>query len=265
MNTSRPALIAASAALAVTVTLTGCSNKGSSDASSPNTASTAAGASASATDAPALLSSAAEASKKVTSTHFTVGVAGKVPNLPVTKVDGDLQVKPTTQATGTATIDIGGTSEGKFTYIDGTMYAAILGEKYVDYGDGASIYDVSALFDENKGIPKILTTVTGAKAEGTETIEGQQTTRITGTVPATEIAAISGSRVAPDRSVPVPTTLWVQNSGDKQLVRIAVKPSAEGTVTLTFSKWGEKVTVSKPNVTPIEVTDKPEAGQSVPR
>ena len=37
-------------------------------------------------------------------------------------------------------------------------------DKYVDYGDGASIYDVSALFDEKRGIPNILTKVTGAKA-----------------------------------------------------------------------------------------------------
>lgn len=259
-RTSRPALIAASAAVALSVVLTGCADKGT-----PSNGSDTPAASASAADASALLSSAAEASKKVTSTHFTVAVAGKVPNLPVTKVDGDLQVKPVTQATGTATIDIGGTSEGRFTYVDGKMYAAILGDKYVDYGDGASIYDVSALFDEKRGIPNILTKVTGAKAAGTETIDGQETTKITGTVPATEIAAISGSRVDPDKSVPVPTTLWVQNSEDKQLVRIEVKPSPEGTITLTFSKWGEKVTVTKPNVTPIEATDKPEAGESLPR
>lgn len=259
-RTSRPALIAASAAVALSVVLTGCADKGTTTAGSDTPA-----ASASTADAPALLSSAAEASKKVTSAHFTVAVDGKVPNLPVTKVDGDLQVKPVTQATGTATIDIGGASEGKFTYIDGKMYAAILGDKYVDYGDGASIYDVSALFDEKRGIPNILTKVTGAKAAGTETIDGQETTKITGTVPATEIAAISGSRVDPDKSVPVPTTLWIQNSGDKQLVRIEVKPSTEGTITLMFSKWGEKVTVTKPNVTPIEATDKPEAGESLPR
>ncbi len=260
-RTSRPALVAATTALAFTVALTGCSDKGTS---SPATDAPATAA-ASDADAPALLRSAADTSKKVTSTHFTVDVAGKVPNLPLSKVDGDLQVKPVTQAQGTATVDIGGKSEGKFTYIDGTMYAALMGDKYVDYGDGASIYDVSALFDEKKGIPNILTKVSGAKAVGTETIDGQETTKITGTVPATEVAAISGSRVDPDKSVPVPTTLWVQKSGDQQLVRIRIKPSGDGSVTVTFSDWGRAVSVTKPAVPPVEPTDKPGAGESLPR
>lgn len=263
MKPSRPALVAASAALALTVSLTGCADKGSSSNSSETT--TTAAADANAVDAPALLKTASEAAKKVTSVHFVVDVAGKVPNMPISKVDGDLQVKPKTEATGTATIDIGGKSEGKFTFINDTMYAALMGDKYVDYGDGASIYDVSALFDEAKGIPSILTKITGAKAAGTETIDGQETTKITGTVPATEISTISGSRVEPDKSVPVPVTAWVQTSGDKQLVRLQVKPSTDGSITLTFSKWGEKVTVTKPNVTPVEPTDKPGAGESLPR
>lgn len=260
-RTSRPVLIAASTALAFTVALTGCSDKGGPTGGSETTAT----AGASNVDASALLTSAAEASKKVTSTHFTVDVTGKVPNMPLSKVDGDLQVKPVTQAEGTATVDIGGKSEGKFTFIDGTMYAALMGDKYVDYGDGKSIYDVASLFDEKKGIPTILTKISGAKAAGSETINGQETTKITGTVPATEIAAVSGSRVDPDKSVPVPTTVWIQSSGDKQLVRIEVKPSADGTITLTFSQWGKKVTVTKPKVTPVEPTDNPGTGESIPR
>ncbi|WP_019200725.1 LppX_LprAFG lipoprotein [Tsukamurella sp. 1534] len=260
MKPTRPVLAAVSAAAALTVALTGCSDKGGDSADAG-----AATASASNVDAPALVTAASEAAKKVTSVHFTVAVDGKVPNMPVTAVDGDLNVTPATQAKGTATIDIGGKSEGRFTYLDGTMYAAILGDRYVDYGDGASIYDVSALFDAEKGVPNILATMTGATAVGEETIDGQKTTKVSGTVPATEIASITGSRVAPDKSVPVPTTAWIQPSGDKQLVRLQVKPSDAGSITLTFSKWGERVTVTKPEVSPVEPTDKPGAGEALPR
>ncbi len=263
MKSPRPALAAASAAIALTVALTGCADKGSSSNGSQTTAAASAGASD--VDAPALLKSAAEAAKNVTSLHFVVGVQGKVPNMPITKIDGDLQVKPTTQATGTATIDLGGTSESRFVYTDGTMYAALLGANYTDYGDGASIYDVSALFDPEKGIPNVLATMTGVKAAGSETIEGQETTKVTGTVPATEIAAISGSRVDPEKSVPVPVTAWIQSSGDKQLVRIEVKPSTEGTITLTFSDWGKKVTVTKPSVEAAPSGPKPTDSQDSPR
>lgn len=262
-RTPRPALIAASAAVALSVALTGCSDKGTSTTGTTDTA--AASASSSDTDAPALVKAASEAAKNVTSLHFLVKVDGKVPNMPISKVDGDLQVKPVTQATGTATIDIGGLSEGKFVYTDGTMYASLLGANYVDYGDGASIYDVSALFDPAKGIPNVLAKMTGVKAAGTETIDGQETTKVTGTVPATEIAAISGSRVDPEKSVPVPTTAWIQTSGDKQLVRLEVKPSAEGTITLTFSKWGQKVTVTKPAVEAAPSGPKPTDSQDSPR
>ncbi|KXO89179.1 LppX_LprAFG lipoprotein [Tsukamurella pseudospumae] len=262
MKSSRPALVAASAALALTVALTGCADKGSSSNGSESTST--ASADASGIDAPAALKETSEAAKNLTSTHFTVAVTGKVQGLPISKVDGDLQIKPAIQAQGTALVQPGN-AEGKFTFIDGTMYAALFGDKYVDYGDGKSIYDVSALFDQSKGIPNILTKITGAKAVGTETIDGQETTKITGTVPATEIATISGSRVDPAKSVPVPTTVWVQKSGDKQLVRIEIKPSTDGSITLTFSKFGEKVTVTKPTVTPIETTDKPEAGEALPR
>ncbi|CAM3845507.1 LppX_LprAFG lipoprotein [Tsukamurella ocularis] len=259
-RTSRPALIAASAAVALSIALTGCSDKGTSTTGSDTPA---ASASSSDTDASALVKSASEAAKQVTSTHFSVEVDGKVQGLPLSKVDGDLQVKPSTQAQGTAVIQPGN-AEGKFTYIDGHMYASLYGDKYADYGDGASIYDVAALFDEAKGIPNILSKVTGAKVAGTETIDGRQTTKITGTVPATEIATISGSRVDPAKSVPVPTTLWIQSSGDKQLVRIQVKPSTEGSITLTFSKWGEKVSVTKPDVTPVETTSNPGPGEGLP-
>lgn len=244
---SRPALIVASAALAFTVTLTGCSDKGGSTGSA-----TTAGSSSSNIDPAALVSSAAEASKNVASTHFELATTGKIPDLPVTKVSGDLQNKPAVASQGTATINVGSTVEAKFVFIDGRMYADLTGGKYTDYGKGDSIYDVSALFDPAKGIPNILAKLKDPKSAGSETIDGQKTEKITGTVPAADIAAISGSRVTTDGAdTAVATTVWIQPSGDKQLVRISVIPVQDATLAVTFSQWGEKVTVTKPEIAPV--------------
>ncbi|ADG79897.1 Lipoprotein lprA OS=Tsukamurella paurometabola (strain ATCC 8368 / DSM / CCUG 35730 / CIP 100753/ JCM 10117 / KCTC 9821 / NBRC 16120 / NCIMB 702349 / NCTC 13040) OX=521096 GN=Tpau_3312 PE=3 SV=1 [Tsukamurella paurometabola] len=252
--TSRPALVAASAAMALTVALTGCS-----DTKDTSGSETTAGSSSSNIDAAGLVTSASEASKNVTSAHFELATTGTIPDLPVTTVSGDLQNKPTVAAKGTATVNAGSTVEAKFVFIDGRMYADLTGGKYTDYGRGDSIYDVSALFDPAKGIPNILAKLKDPKPAGSETVDGQKTEKITGTVPASDIAAISGSRVTTEgASTAVGTTVWIQSSGDHQLVKISVIPVKDATLSLTFSKWGEKVTVTKPDVaapTPAEGGD----------
>ncbi|GAA0982584.1 lipoarabinomannan carrier protein LprG [Nocardiopsis tropica] len=244
MKSSRPTVIAAAAALALTVTLTGCSDKGGGTGSETSAA-------ASAVDAAGLVTSATDASKNVASAHFELATTGTIPDLPVTKVSGDLQNKPSVAAKGTARVNVGGTVEAKFVFIDGRMYADLTGGAYTDYGQGDSIYDVTALFDPAKGIPNILAKLKNPRSAGSETIDGQKTEKITGSVPASDIAAISGSRVTTGgANTEVGTTVWIQPSGDHQVVRISVIPVQDATLALTFSKWGEKVTVTKPDVAP---------------
>lgn len=189
-----------------------------------------------------------------------MATAGKIPDLPVSKVDGDLQNKPTVAAQGTATVSLGAsTADAKFVFIDGHMYADLVGGKYIDYGKGDSIYDVAALFEPDKGIPHILSAIDNPTDVGADTIDGQQVEKVTGTVSATDVSTISGAHVAKDKGgTPVPTTVWIQPSGDHELAQIEITPTTGATLTLTFSNWGENVSVTKPTVTTI--TPKPGGG-----
>ncbi|GAA4393979.1 TLR2 agonist LprA [Tsukamurella soli] len=243
----RIAIAATSTAIALSVALTGCSN----DTSGMSTSSAAAPSGGA--DAKTLLQDAAQASDDVATVHFAMATSGKVPNLPVTAVDGDLQNKPTVAAQGTATVSLGAaTVDAKFVFIDGHMYADLTGGRYIDYGKGDSIYDVSALFDPSTGIPHILSTMNDPTDAGTDTVGGAQVEKITGTVSAADVSTISGAHVSKDKgTTPVPTTVWIQPAGDHELAQIQITPTAGATLTLTFSQWGETVTVTKPVITTI--------------
>ncbi len=96
--------------------------------------------------------------KKVTGMHVSLAVSGDVPNLKVTKLDGDVTNTPQTAATGSATLLLGkNPQEAKFVYIDGHLYSD-LGQPgtFTDFGAGKSIYNVSVLLDPDKGLANIL-------------------------------------------------------------------------------------------------------------
>ncbi|GAA1071653.1 LppX_LprAFG lipoprotein [Tsukamurella spumae] len=237
---------AAIVALGITVSLGlgACADKGSSSSGGGD-----ATASASAVDATSLLKSASEAAKAVTNAQFLIDVTGTVPNLPLTKATGGINVKPAVQAKGSAELSMGGKLKGDFVFIDGKMYSNISG-RYVDYGDGASIFPVALLFDPAKGLPHVLSSISEPVAAGSETIEGAATTKIVGKVRSGDVSALTGTRVVnPEtKDVPVPVTVWIQSSGEHQLVRLQLVPAKDAALTMNFSKWGEKVDVVKPSV-----------------
>jgi lipoprotein LprG len=46
----------------------------------------------------------------------------------------------------------------------------------------------------------------------------------------------------------VPATLWIQETGDHQLVQANLQKSSGNAVQMTMSNWGEAVSVTKPPV-----------------
>ena len=84
-----------------------------------------------------------------------------------------------------------------------------------------------------------------AKAEGRETINGQSTIKISGNVTADAVNKIAPSFNA---TQPTPATVWIQESGDHQLVQANLQKSSGNSVQMTVSNWGQPVTVTKPPV-----------------
>jgi lipoprotein LprA len=244
----RTVIATASAAFAVVIAIGGCGSH-----SSNSVASSGASASASNSDAATVLKSAADALRKVTGMHVSLAVQGNVPNLRVTKLEGDVSDTPKTVATGTATVLLGQSEspqEAKFVYVDGHLYSDLgKADSYTDFGDGKSIYNVSVLLDPNKGLANVVSKLQGAAVAGTEQVNGVATTKITGNASADDIATLAGFKLTAKDVKTVPTTLWVASDGSSHLVQFQINPTGDTSVTLTLSDWGKQVTATKPPTT----------------
>lgn len=239
----RTVTAAAAAALALVLVIGGCSGNSNSGKPPGTTATT------SSSEAATLLKQAADAMAKVTGMHVTVTVQGDVPNLRVTKLEGDISNTPQTVATGNASLIVGKTpQEAKFVYIDGHLYSD-LGQPgtYTDFGNGASIYNVSVLLDPNKGLANVLAKLQGGSVAGTEQVNGVATTKITGNSSADDIATLAGSKLTAESVTTVPATVWIASDGSSHLVQLQIHPTNDTSVTLTMSDWGKTVTATKPS------------------
>jgi len=238
----RTVVAAAAAVLAVVLAIGGCSGKSGTGASqSPGTSATTG-------EAATLLKQAADAMRKVTGMHVSLAVSGNVPNLRVTKLDGDVSNTPQTVATGNATLLLGNNpQDAKFVFVDGHLYSD-LGQPgtYTDFGNGASIYNVSVLLDPNKGLANLLANLKDASVAGTEQVNGVATTKITGNSSADDVATLAGTRLTSESVSTVPTTVWIASDGSSHLVQLKIVPTPDTSVTLTLSDWGKQVTATKP-------------------
>ncbi len=235
-------VVAAVAALMLAFTVGGCGSNNSGTGASKSSAP------ASSDEANTLLKQAADAMKKVTGMHVSLAVSGDVPNLKVTKLDGDVTNTPQTAATGSATLLLGkNPQEAKFVYIDGHLYSD-LGQPgtFTDFGAGKSIYNVSVLLDPDKGLANILAKLQNAQVKGTEQVNGVATTKITGKSSADDVATLAGSKLTAADITTVDTTVWIASDGSSHLVQLQFAPTSDTSVTLTMSDWGKQVTATKP-------------------
>ncbi|WP_293343223.1 LppX_LprAFG lipoprotein [Mycobacterium sp.] len=198
-------------------------------------------------DATTLVKQSADATKAVKSAHLVLSVQGKIQGLPIKTLTGDLTTAPATAAKGNATITLGGSDiDANFVVLDGDLYATLTPNKWSDFGKASDIYDVSTLLNPDNGLGNALANFSDAKAEGRENINGQNVIRISGNVSADAVNKIAPQFNATQR---VPSTVWIQETGDHQLVQVSVEKSSGNSVQITLSNWGEQVQVSKPPVT----------------
>lgn len=264
-----PRVIAAAVSMGVigAIALTGCSSDSddgsetSENGSSPSLP---------------ILASAAEATDALTGAHFRIEVDGTLQALNIASIEGDITNTPADAAEGTATVKLGPEQESEtpFVYVDDTFYANINDDGYLDYGDGSSIYDVSVLLNSDQGLASVLRAIEDATEEGSETIDGVETTKVSGIVPAEAVARLSGSvRPGPDGELPeipesdtdITAEVWI--TGDNQVAQLVVKPEnppaeqgeepEEVTMTIKLSEWDKTVEVQAPDnvVTPTEAPE----------
>jgi lipoprotein LprG len=196
-------------------------------------------------DAATLLKQSSQATKNVKSVHLTLSVTGTIKQLPVKMLTGDLTTDPSTAAKGSATITfLGSDVDTQFVVYDTTLYAAITPDKWSDFGPAAKVYDPSSILNPDTGLANILANFTDAKSEGRETVDGQDTVRVTGKVSAEALNKLASQLKATEAQ---PATVWIEENGDHELVQVKLEQGS-GTIGMTLSDWNKPVQVTKPPV-----------------
>jgi lipoprotein LprG len=197
-------------------------------------------------DATTLVKQCSDTTKNVKSVHLVLSVQGKVPGLPIKTLNGDLTTTPSTAASGNVQLTLAGSDiDANFVVYDSVLYATLTPNKWSDFGKASDIYDVSAILSPDKGLANVLANFTNAKAEGRETINGLSTIRISGNVSADAVNKLASPLNA---TQPLPTTVWIQETGDHQLVQANLQKSQGNSVQMTLSNWNQPVQVTKPPV-----------------
>ncbi|RSM36151.1 LppX_LprAFG lipoprotein [Amycolatopsis balhimycina DSM 5908] len=163
-----------------------------------------------------LVSDAAKSFAAVRSVHFAAGVNGVLPGFPLRQIEGDATLDDGESATGTADVqdDDAGGGHTKF------RFAVQGGHVSTDLGAGPlpDAYAVSTFLGPHGGLKRLLDSVTDAKPEGRENVDGASALRVGGRVP----AAVAHSVLAPvDADLTV--KVWVSDALPRRFVRLWVQ------------------------------------------
>lgn len=197
-------------------------------------------------EAAGLIKQSVETTRKLSSAHLEIAVTGKIDGLPIKTLSGDLTNVPSVAVKGNSTISMGGSDvDVELVVLDGTLYAALTPNSWLDMGPAADIYDPSVILNPDAGLANLLGNVTEANAQDTEAVGGVPTVRITGTVSADAVNKLIPQLKA---AGPLPATVWIEKDAPHQLVQATVDQSSGNSVSLTLSEWDKPVTVTKPAV-----------------
>ncbi len=197
-------------------------------------------------DATGLVEQSIAATKELKSAHLEIAVTGTIDGLPVKTLSGDLTNVPSVAVKGTSTLSMGGSDlDVQLVVLDGTLYAALTPDSWLDMGPADEVYDPSVILNPDTGLANMLASLTDAKSEAFETVGGVPTVRVAGTV-----AADAVNKLIPqlEASGPLPATVWIEKDAPHQLVQAKVDQSEGNSVSLTLSEWDKPVTVTKPAV-----------------
>jgi lipoprotein LprG len=223
------------AGVAVAAVVSGCSDD--PPATSPSSA-----------DGAALLKDSATAAKEIKSAHFELTVDGTIPNLSVHSAEGDLTTEggPSGGAKGKVNMDLfGQLFEGEFVLVNDKIYikGATGGYQELPASLVSAIYDPAALLSADRGISKVLSSVQNPKTEGTETLDGVATVKVSGRVGKDVVTSI-----VPGIKTDVDAVFWIRED-NKQPVKAQIKIPADGktaTADITLRDVNKPVTIEAP-------------------
>lgn len=197
-------------------------------------------------DASAILKESGAATAELDSVHLGMTVTGDIENMAITALDGDVTRVPDPAAKGYAKIAYrGAPAYVRFVVFGGDLYVSQSPRRWVDYGPAGNFYDAAQILSPDTGLADLLTDFIDPEVGGRETVDGVHTVRVTG-----EVSAKAAKKIVPQLNATKRTscTVWIQETGDHQLVQLMLASGADDAVQLTFSNWNVPVTVGKPRV-----------------
>jgi lipoprotein LprG len=197
-------------------------------------------------DAAQLVGQSITATKALNSAHLEIAVNGKIDGLPVKTLSGDLTNVPSVAVKGSSTISMGGSDvDIELVVLDGTLYAALTPNSWLDMGPAVDVYDPSVILNPDAGLANMLASLTDAQSAGLETVGGVATVKVTGKVTADAVNKLIPQLKA---GTALPATVWIEKDAPHQLVQATVDQSEGNSIQLTLSEWDKPVTVTKPEV-----------------
>ncbi len=165
-----------------------------------------------------LVAAAAKTFAEVRSLHFVMGVNGVLPGFPLRQMEGD------------ATLDDGGSAKGTVDVQEGAGHAKfpfeLRGDTATARGASTEVppeYRVDSLLGPGGGLQRALLGVTNTKTEGREKVEGIDSLRIDGRIP----ASVAGG-VLPAIHDEVSVKVWVSVAEPRRFVRLWVQVPPAG-------------------------------------
>jgi lipoprotein LprG len=241
---TRRILVLCAALAAIGTLAAGCQN--GSDASTAGST----GSSSSTANPPsaaALLRTSSSSTQDVTSVQFNLTITGNLPAVPVHSATGSLNSAG--QAKGNAEIsELGQLMQVDFVLTDDTFYlkGPTGGYQKIPASEAESLFDPTAILDPKRGVANVLANIQNPRSQGTETVNGTATDKITGKVSSAVV-----SQLVPGITSDVSATLWLAQDAKALPAKaeFSVPTTAGGsgaTVEVTLSNYNQPVSVSAP-------------------
>ena len=176
-------------------------------------------------DAAGLIQQSIQSTKALKSAHLEIAVTGKLEGLPLKSLSGDLTNVPATAVKASAKVVMGGSDiDADLVVVDGTLFAALTPNNWLDMGPAVEVYDPSVILSPSTGLANMLANLSETKADSFETLGGVPTVKITGKVTADAVNKLIPGSKPPGRCRPpsgsrrTPPTSWSRQRSSRARV-----------------------------------------------
>lgn len=189
---------------------------------------------------------------EISSFHFNLSIAGDVPldtakTLTLHAAEGDLSRPNSAQATADVGF-LGAKISIKFVSVDGSQFITNPITGAWETAPAGLGYDPAVLYDNQKGIARVLGALQNPKIVGSERIDGEPSYHVTATVARADVQAIAAGTVASENPA---IDLWITES-HSDLVKLTLHDTnssgkSSTTWTLEISQQNKPVTIKRPS------------------